>query len=227
VIILSVGAQGIDVSKWQGEIDWKAVAGAGVEFAYIKATEGPTYRDPMFRKNIANAHRDAPEILLGCYHFGRAAEPDAAAEAKNFCDELGLYTSCWTLPPMLDIEWDKRTTPISSKQIIAWIAAFVTDVTSQLNVPCGIYTQASFWKYKLASTDKFFAQPLWLAGKTQIPGWTPLINQYSAKGTVAGIKGLVDLDAWQAEKELPRSPSMLTALLTNVLGRSRAKRSAT
>lgn len=230
--MLDIGASGIDVSKWQGSINWKAVRNGGVEFAYVKATEGAGYRDEQFRMNMANAHSAAPEILLGCYHFGRVSRTatvgidiDAKNEAEKFCEEIDMYRSCWTLPPMLDLEWDERTTAIPSVEIVEWAKMFLATVADYLKVgPCGIYTQASFWKYKLGSTGELHGAPLWLAGKTQIPGWSPMINQYSAKGRIAGISGNVDLDRWMSGGSvLPLAPSMMTALLSNMFAKAAGK----
>lgn len=229
--VLPIGARGIDVSKWQGDIDWAAVRKAGIEFAYIKATEGAGYRDPKFRQNIAKAKELAPEIHIGCYHFARVSstneigiENDAKIEANAFAKEISLYRSCWSLPPMMDLEWDERTTPIPAKDIILWGKTFTKTVEELLLTTCGVYTQYSFWLYKLAKSHALFNNPLWLAGKKQIPGWSPMINQTTSKGKVDGINGNVDLDEWVMGTEpFVRSPSMMTSLLANLLARVAGK----
>lgn len=224
--ILTAGSEGADISKWQGTINWEAVAFAKeIQFCYIKATEGDTTRDSMYRRNMAQAHDFAPSIQLGGYHFARVSgakdfEADAKAEATNFANNLREYQSCWTLTPMLDLEWDERTTHIPATDIIRWAKVFCAEVELKLLTPCGIYTQASFWKYKLAQTHELRNQPLWLAGATQIPNWPPMLNQYTSKGTVAGINGHVDLDRWCDHAQPPKSPGMLTALLTNILAKA-------
>lgn len=225
--ILPAKANGIDVSKWQGDIDWAKVREAKIDFAYIKATEGAGYRDPKFRQNIAQAHELAPNILIGCYHFARVSstdkigiENDAEIEAASFAKEISLYKSCWALPPMLDLEWDTRTTPIPAKDILLWAKTFLTTIEKLLLTTCGVYTQYSYWLYKMAKSSALFQHPLWLAGKKQIPGWDPMIIQTTSKGKVNGISGNVDLDIWvHGSTPVIQSPSMITSLLINTIAR--------
>lgn len=84
-------AQGIDVSHYQGDIDWKKVAGSGITFAFVKATEGETYKDPTFMRNAEGA-ADAG-LLAGAYHFLKATSAAAARrEAQFFLSDR--ITSC-------------------------------------------------------------------------------------------------------------------------------------
>src|SRR5947199_8086270 len=78
---------GIDVSNWQGHIDWHAVAGSGVAFAVLKASEGTTYADPTFAFNWTNTK--AQNILRAAYHFARPdKDTDPVAEARWFLKAL-------------------------------------------------------------------------------------------------------------------------------------------
>src|ERR1700687_2207685 len=70
---------GMDVSHWQGAIDWDTVASSGIAFAFVKATEGTTYRDPRFAFNYSEIARVG--IFRGAYHFGRPGT-DAATQAR-------------------------------------------------------------------------------------------------------------------------------------------------
>src|ERR1700677_3355012 len=91
---------GIDVSHYQGDIDWHAVAASGVKFAYIKATEGAAYIDPSFAQNVVGAQ--AAGVLVGVYHFLTAG--DWLAQASNFLETARAQLSGPILPSALDIE---------------------------------------------------------------------------------------------------------------------------
>lgn len=234
-MILQPKAIGIDVSKWQGDIDWHYVA-QHVDFAYLKATEGANYIDPKFYKNALAASEDAPNVLLGAYHFARVSQSmtDAASEANHFADKC-LETAPMSLPPMLDIEWDKRASSVRGEDVIRWAKTFLATMDARLGMPiCGIYTQHSFWLYRMLKTSYFKHRILWLASPVKdeqptrpIPGWPPTIVQFTSKGRVAGIKGNVDMNYWWSGEEVPRTPSMLTALLQNVVAKFKIpKRSA-
>src|SRR6187397_331116 len=103
--------QGIDISHWQGTINWGQVAAdpKGIKFAFMKATEDTNYTDPTFNTNLAGAK--AAGILAGPYHFCRldtgSADPvaDAAAEANYFLSKIkSKYLSGTYLAPMSDVE---------------------------------------------------------------------------------------------------------------------------
>ena len=100
---------GIDVSRWQGEIDWAAARDSGVSFAYIKATEGGDVEDPMFMTNwIAAAVAGVPRGAYHYYYFCRSPEQ----QARWFFDHVPRDPSA--LPPVLDMEWNhqSRTCPV-------------------------------------------------------------------------------------------------------------------
>src|SRR5207344_2546016 len=117
VAALPAGAlPGIDVSHHQGAIDWVQVAGAGVRFAFAKATEGRNYVDPQYATNKAGAALSG--VAFGAYHF---AQPDGTAndailEADHFVDVAQLEPG--DLVPVLDIE---RTGGLSQAQVTQWI----------------------------------------------------------------------------------------------------------
>ena len=91
---------GIDISRWQGDIDWNRVRGAGISFAFIKATEGGDHADPNFRRYWAQAAQ--ARIPRGAYHFYyfcRTGAENAYWYIRNVPREAG------SLPPVLDMEW--------------------------------------------------------------------------------------------------------------------------
>src|SRR3982751_4147087 len=92
--------RGIDVSHYQGTINWPQVAGGDVVFCFVKATEGINVVDPFFAKNWAGSA--AAGLTRGAYHFGRPGS-DAQAQARQFFKTVGALGPN-DLPPVLDIE---------------------------------------------------------------------------------------------------------------------------
>src|SRR5262249_36276876 len=137
---LSASAQkplGIDVSHYQGTIDWPAVQGSGVVFAWTKATEGTGYLDPMFASNEAGAKNAG--VKIGSYHFARPdlnvgtnganAEADYFwSNARNYIKDGGFY-----MMPMLDIEQApgaSYTKTTLSQWVNAWCARLVSNAAA-------------------------------------------------------------------------------------------------
>lgn len=94
---------GVDVSNWQGAINWGSVRGAGIEFSWMKATEGTTYKDPRFSANYLGAYNAG--VIRGAYHFARPDLSGGAAQANFFASSGGAWSrDNLTLPGVLDIE---------------------------------------------------------------------------------------------------------------------------
>lgn len=202
---------GIDVSHWQGAIDWDAVAGDGVEFAFIKATEGGDYTDPRFAANWAGARQAG--VLRGAYHFFRP-QTDAMAQAAHFLRTVQLEPG--DLPPVLDVEvTDGRSLDAVAAGVRTWLQE-VERATGRRPI---IYTRASFWTAQMGGG--FGGYPLWVAhygvAAPNIPsGWSAwTFWQHSDAGRVDGIAGGVDLnwfnggraelDAFVATGQMPES----------------------
>ncbi|KAG8709352.1 hypothetical protein FRC09_000723 [Ceratobasidium sp. 395] len=97
------GPQGIDVSGYQPDVNWQTVKANGVEFAYIKATEGTTYTNPEFASQYNGAY-DAG-LIRGAYHFAQPADSTGAAQANYFLEHGGKWSNDGkTLPGALDLE---------------------------------------------------------------------------------------------------------------------------
>ena len=188
---------GIDVSHWQGEIGWDAVADGGVEFAFIKATEGGDYTDPRFTANWAGARRAG--ALRGAYHFFRP-QTDAMAQAAHFLRTVPLAPG--DLPPVLDVEvTDGRSLDAVAAGVRTWLQE-VERATGRRPI---LYTRASFWTAQMG--EGFGGYPLWVAhygvASPNVPagwsGWT--FWQHSDAGRVEGISGGVDLDWFNGDRE--------------------------
>lgn len=186
---------GIDVSIYQGSINWGAVRGAGMAFAITRIGDG-TYQDPTFATNWAGIK--SAGMIRGAYQF---FEPgvDAIAQANIVVAKVGRLGP-GDLPVMLDVEATGGQTPAT---ITARIHQWVDAVTAGTGKVPFVYTGAYFWDDNVRSAD-FASLPLNVAwyGTTcpGVPnawaarGWT--FHQYSSTGRVAGIGGNVDMDVY-------------------------------
>ncbi|MGO1073159.1 glycoside hydrolase family 25 protein [Lysobacter sp. CA199] len=185
---------GIDVSHYQGDVDWAKVKAAGIVFAYAKATEGNTYLDPKFAANW-QAMQGAG-MLRGAYHFYETYD-DPVAQANNFIHTVGTL-GAEDLPPVVDIETFKGD--YGSNSVAANLQIWLDTVEKALGRRPMIYTSPSFWD-QTVNAD-FSGYPLWIAdyGVTEpkIPtGWNAWnCWQYSPAGSVDGVTGTVDLNVF-------------------------------
>jgi lysozyme len=209
-------APGIDVSRFQGTIDWTSVAASGIRFAFVQASRGSgadcTVKpqqcgpDPNFAANRLAA--EAVGIRVGPYHRGFAAgstdadaRADALVEADLFIAQVGQLNH-GELLPVLDVE--SPFTGMTSTTLRTWVRVFVKRVKKQLGRKPMIYTSATSWA-ATGNTAEFAKAkyPLWIAhwnvSKPAVPAnnWARhgySVWQYSNSGSVPGIHGNVDLD---------------------------------
>ena len=203
VITTSNYREGIDISHWQGTIDWRQVAAAGKSFAIAKATEGVGYRDDTYARNKAGAMSNG--LKFGAYHFARP-ENDPVREADWFVDNAAYEQGM--LIPTLDLE---RTGGRGPTGLTNWTKSWLRRVEERLGVKPMIYMSPYFWRTNLNDT-RWFADNgydvLWVAhwhvATPQPPaenwggkGWT--FWQYTSDGRVPGISGRVDLNRYRYE----------------------------
>lgn len=182
--------EGIDVSRYQGQIDWHKVLMAGKTFAICKATQGISRLDPFFQGNIQGAS-DAG-LVVGAYHFFDPKE-DAKTQAQFFLNQVKNF---FPLIPVLDVEDADGWSDMTMEDRGNAVQEFLDEILSQTKTHPVIYTYASFADANLVSVP-FGAYKLWLARYAEImpqawSGWT--LWQYGFKGTVDGIPTQVDLD---------------------------------
>jgi len=179
-------ARGIDVSHYQGRIDWRAVETDGIGFAYMKATEGATFTDPMFRRNWAAAGET--RIVRGAYHRFRAGR-DALAQAEHFLAVATLRDG--DLPPVLDVE---STDGVSDARLVRGVRAWLAEVERRTGKRPVVYTKPGFRRAHLGTALDDY--PLWVAeygvDSPSVDPWH--FWQHSERGRVAGIANEVDLD---------------------------------
>jgi lysozyme len=180
----------IDVSHFQGSVNWAEVVAAGIVFAFAKATDGITYVDPEFATNWA-AMKSAG-LLRGAYHFFEPTD-DAESQANNFLSAVSLGSG--DLPAVLDVE---ITGGVSSAELWSGVSTWLQAVQESTGKQPILYIAPDFWNDNspdLALTS----YPLWLADYASTPtlpdGWTTWkFWQHSETGTVSGVSGSVDLD---------------------------------
>lgn len=189
---------GIDVSRYQGTIDWQKVKAAGVKYAFIKATEGQTFVDPMFARNWRELK--AKGIPRGAYHFFRPST-NLQGQIDNFCKVVGSLEP-GDLPPVLDVEVPSLWTHLTVKQRLALVNGWMKGVEEKLGVKPIIYLSSSFAGDVLGGDASLRPYILWVAHYTSRPSprvpapWADWnFWQYSESGTVDGIKDqAVDLN---------------------------------
>jgi lysozyme len=188
--------KGIDVSHYQGEIDWsKVTTSYNFQFAYIKATEGRDYTDEFFNDNWVNAK--ANNLLVGAYHFF-TTQSTGEQQAEHFINvvpnEEGL------LPPVIDIEIDMNKN-------IETIEQELTTLSNQLEQhykkrPILYVTYATFNRY---ISSRFEDHEIWIRDIVKYPTikgkreWT--FWQYNNRGRVKGIDAYVDINVFNGKRE--------------------------
>lgn len=181
---------GLDVSSWQGSVNWAAVKSNGARFAYVKATEGTTYKNPYFGAQIGGA--TSVGLIRGAYHFAAPSASDGATQAFYFVNNGGGWSADGiTMPPTLDIEDNpyggtNKCYGMSPSQLTTWVRDFTSTIYRLTNKQAMIYTGYWFWRDCLGNTTEFSStNPLWLASyytnSPAIPGgWsTYTIWQYA------------------------------------------------
>lgn len=181
--------QGIDVSHHQGAIDWRAVAGDGIEFAYLKATEGSGFTDSRFTTNAREAR--AAGLEVGGYHYYTlCAEPEP--QADHFVATLEQATT--SLPPVVDLELIGNCDPPPDKATLqAQVETFIAAVEEATGKRVVVYFHPDFEAHYALVED--FDRRLWVrrVGARPPPGdW--FIWQRDDAGTVNGVNTPVDLD---------------------------------
>lgn len=195
--------RGIDVSQWQGTINWEQVKPA-VDFVFLKATEGTGFVDPSFQRNHAECNRLG--IPWGPYHFAQIGS-DPSSQAAHLWRTAGPSP----LPPVLDLE----PTSVPSRDACAdWALTFQSTLERAAGRIPMLYTGAYVG---FTRRPAFTRYPLWLAAYTpqpiDCPPWpTWSVWQYGSTGRVPGIAGNVDMnqgkDDWLASAlGAPATPS--------------------
>lgn len=192
--------KGVDVSYYQGNIDWPAARADGVEFAFVRISDGLGTVDTKFEQNWAGTK--AAGILRGAYQFFRPNQ-DAIAQADLFLDKLGTLEAN-DLPPVIDVEAAGGLGPAA---VADRVGIWIDRVKAATGMTPIIYTGFYFWRDSVGSAE-FPGSPLWHAQYTSaacpnIPApWDDwAIWQYTSSGRVSGIAGDVDTNRFNGTRE--------------------------
>ena len=190
---------GIDVSHHQGVIDWLRVKGAGISFAYIKASEGTDVRDPRFRANWGGAR--SAGIDTGAYHFFNLCSP-GRAQADNFVEAAPPDHEAW--PPAVDLEIAGNcSAPPPARVLEREIMVFLDRVESEWNESAVLYIGDDFaHRYAFTSSMRELRWVRRFLRRPTEKGW--FVWQVSGWAHVDGIDGDVDLDVMAPPR--PRIP---------------------
>ena len=186
---------GIDVSRYQGDIDWRRVKRAGTEFAWIKATEGCDYVDPKFMENWNQAR--AAGVPRGAYHFYYFCRP-VEEQISWFIQNVPVDPTA--LPPVLDMEWNAHSKTCRERpprdQVIRDMRKFLEAVEAHYGKEPVIYSSVDFHRDRLVGAKHHY--DFWLRSVASHPdrkyerrgNW--VFWQYTATGRVDGVDGNVD-----------------------------------
>lgn len=180
--------KGIDVSHYQGSVNWKTVKGAGIKFVFIKATQGTSYPQVSYFRNHAPKAL-AAGLNVGVYHYGTFSNvSEAKAQAAYFISVVKDYRL--TYPLVLDLEENKKGV---SKSALTDAAISFLEKIENAGYFAILYTSKSFLENSL-DEDRLKPYALWCARYADALGRSADIWQYSSKGKVDGINGCVDMN---------------------------------
>lgn len=190
-LLAGYSVHGIDVSAYQGRIDWPEVARHAVRFAFIKASEGVSLQDPRFARNWREARTAG--ICRGAYHYF-LPNRDGAEQARLFIQTVPLEPG--DLPPVLDVESAQfHDVALMRREVAVWLRL----VETHYGVKPILYSNHSFYRRHL--TGHFDDYPLWLAHyeveRPALPADKWIIWQHSDEAYVPGIRGTVDFNVFQ------------------------------
>jgi lysozyme len=195
---------GIDAARFQKSINWNKARANGVNFAFLKATEGGDLLDVAFKDHWRSAGRAG--VARGAYHFYYfCTKPEVQAKwfIRNVPRTPGM------LPPVLDMEWNPfsptcATVRPPAREVRAQMRTWLRLVEAQYGQRPIIYTTPKFFREN--GLDQFNGYDFWLRStaktpKEVYPGQSWRFWQYTATGTVPGIAGDVDLNAFSGSRD--------------------------
>ncbi|MBP3044624.1 hypothetical protein J2M54_13820 [Arthrobacter sp. zg-ZUI227] len=203
------GIQGIDVSSHQLNVDWRSAWNKGSRFAYVKATEATSYKNPYYNQQY-NGSADVG-MYRGAYHFAIPNVSSGASQANYFVNNGGGWSADGrTLPPLLDIEYNPYAElgntcyNMSAAQMVNWIRDFSNTVKARTGRVPMIYSTTDWWNTCTGSSTAFADHPLHIAnynkvGAGKMPaGWkTYNVWQYSSTGPFVGDSNVFNGNATQ------------------------------
>lgn len=192
---------GVDLSHYQGSVDWEALSKEDIQFAYIKATEGSSHVDEQFAANWQQAGKTSLEV--GAYHFFSFDSP-GETQAMNFITSVGIRDGM--LPPAIDVEYyaDKKSNPPDPKAVREQLQAMIYQIESYYQTIPVIYATEEIWERYLKG--HFDDYPIWIRNVFTKPKiqetWT--FWQYTNRARLKGYSGeeeYIDLNVFYGKKD--------------------------
>lgn len=170
------GLPGMDVSGYQGNVNWSGAWNNGARWAYVKATEGTYYTNPYFAQQYNGSYNVG--MIRGAYHFARPDTTTGAAQANYFVDHGGGWSKDGkTLPGAVDLENYPGGTAcygLSQSAMRTWINSFVTQYHARTSRWPAIYVTTSWWSSCVGNYNPWAANsPLWVARWSSSVGTLP------------------------------------------------------
>jgi GH25 family lysozyme M1 (1,4-beta-N-acetylmuramidase) len=196
-LITGSGTLGIDVSKWNGNIDWNAVKNSGVSYVIIRcgyrgSTTGAMIEDPKFKTNIRGAN--AAGLKVGIYFFSQAVnEVEAVEEASMTINLIKNYSISY--PVFLDVEPSGGRADGIDKNTRTQVIKAYCETIRNSGYTAGVYANKT-WLTSYMNVGELGAYKIWLAQYNTAPTYSGRIDlwQYTSKGQVNGIGGHTDLN---------------------------------
>ena len=186
---------GIDLSHYQAKINWDTVAAQGINFAFVKATEGRQHLDKKYCENWQEMKRVG--IKRGAYHFFRSSI-DAEEQVNNFKNTVDMQYG--DLAPVVDIETDEN---MDREAVILGLKKWLYLIELEYSIRPIIYTHYKFYnKFIAGEFDKY---PIWIAKFGDNPPRLGSVRwsfwQYGNKGRLPGVEGFIDLNVFDGNLE--------------------------
>ncbi len=191
---------GVDASVYQGEVDWTALAAQGVDFAFLKATEGSSLQDVRFAQNWAAAQ--AAGVRVGAYHFFSYDSP-GETQADNFISAVPVTPGA--LPPVVDIEFygDNLKNPPDKDHVKAVLDPLLERLEEHYGVKPILYV--TYRSYDLYLKEGYEDYLFWFSSPVVAPFWKPwTFWQYSHGALLEGYSGgeeRIDLNVFRGSRE--------------------------
>lgn len=195
--------RGVDVSVYQGQIDWQTLAAQNISFAFIKATEGSASEDPNFQYNYEQARRNG--LRVGAYHFF-SFDSEGQTQAENFIQTVAPFEGM--LPPVVDVELygEKKKHPPARETVTEQLTPLLERLEEHYGMRPVLYATVSSYKRYLA--EGYEAYDIWIRNVYCIPhlqegrDWT--FWQYTDREKLDGYAGeepYIDMNVFNGTRE--------------------------
>jgi lysozyme len=195
--------KGIDVSSYQGEIDWEVLSSQNISFVFIKATEGSSFVDKNFDSNFSGAQKTS--LAVGAYHFF-SYDSSGQTQAENFINTVTPFEGM--LPPVIDLEFygDKEKNPPDRESVELQLKTMLSVLEAHYGQKPIIY--ATETSYELYLSNDYEEYDIWIRNVITKPELTDnrawVFWQYSNRGKLDGYNGkekYIDLNVFNGSAE--------------------------